>query len=1108
MLFTATLLATVLPAMTGRLGMGSVTSTHVPAAHTAAPIHTSVPQTKPIDQKSGPAASKVDLTKSQAAPATTAALEKAQKAALKAAEHAAQKAAQKASQEASRVLKEEQEKSASLYAEVAAAKRAISAAEEHQRQLTLKLEEASKREGALLEQNRRLSKAKSTAAGDSGKAKWGEKSTKETTSAGSTTAPQTYVQRMLEYLSTWGITGLDAGLLGLETVLLAAASVLLISLRRAHAAANKAKQEYLVAHGQQKNLLAKAQEVLTYAEEQKGFAAIDRAIAESITREALEAAAAGGQYTPTSPLNFFEDESNIINLGGPSSSSQTEKELQKQVEDATAAAAAQKSVWAQTAAQLLEVTTSPTKGGVTSPSASPTRGARKSLLKNFDGQGSPPSPASVAQAVADRCAELRARVTAAEAAAVTATKEREYSDQRASEMLTDNELLKERLAETNRALDDASEAKKAAKEYENEVKAALEMAQANLAAVEAEKSSVARQAHDLRAQLEAAEDRERASSRNSDHQEAQIEQLTLSLADESKQKQVAEQRCRKVETDFNNLQLLADSLQGQVHRLERDLVESHAIQTELKAAVRQLQTAHANFTAAAAPATSPTVLQRVMAEEAAALERLSTVERRAAQTSPLKDDLSLSPLPSYPSARSTPNNAKVHPLSKAAHLISRAGQISEMLSNMETSWSDADEKSSPVLVRKHNITGIPSPPVSRLALPLPVPIPHQRVATLRSVTPGSSPSTSGSLTARLSKSQQLISEAGQALSQELPDEYPLKENSNSTQQFNPASRPYEEVPLLLSGRRESSSRNESSGGVDRGNENNNNNNVSNGEGQLSRLAAIVDESTQAAAGLLPQIAALGTDMAEEAHDQLELAQQKVITAMNEVEIAASAAEESRRQHVELDSKAKEQERHLQDCQLALVASKQETPEDERSIAAAAQELELAEIAKQNAAEAVYHAERAIHAAVKAELDARDALRAEQNALSDALTTATKLLTEISPSGQDKDNFVEDYNTGGNNATPPPSGQGSGGEPSSNITPSATTTSIPGSKLRPPSASSSSKSGVDPRSITELFDSKFQGVPSSRDYSRRNATSVAASAIAAQMGAKKTRSPAR
>ncbi len=860
---------------------------------------------------------------------------------------------------------------AALQSQVAEAKRAAAAAQEQQRQLALKLEEASKREAALTEETKRLAAAVSNAAAAStapqkttGGCVLNKNNLQKafTVSGGGrakTLNPPTlttgnrveyYLQYALYYLASLGP---DVGLLTIEAGLLVFAAVLMLGLRKSRSAAEKIKEEYLRAYRREMALFAKAEEAYEAAYAAQSAAekmALETREADSSEASAAAAAAAvAAAEVEALAKATAEKEQELL---------AKEVQLEKKVEEVKASAAAQTSAWAAAATQLLELAAS-------SPNKNQPQKSRLSK------SSTPPSPATLVTTVTDKYKQLRVRVTSAEAAATdaatvaeTARQERQRSEQRVSEMITDNELLKERLSETKKALAVATDAKAAAELHEGEVRAALVTAQQNLATVQAEKEQVQKEAESLKDSLKLASEKAEAAVNGGQRLEAQIDQLQNSLGDESAQKQRAEQRCAQLEGDLSALQILADGLQNQVSALEQRLEESLAAQTELKFASKQLEAAHAAAIAAAsAPTgtTNPALVQRALNEESAALERLTTAERRATEASSLTSYAltggeDIAPRPALPlTSRSTasysdyPTSPQQINSARASSLIARAGKIASMLSDGMDGLLGAT--SPPALSARSSMLSARSSQA---------PLSSARRISMDSGGEG------GSLTARLARASELFSTAEQFLGQELPQA---------------EKRPYRDIPLLL----------ENNDGLVNVKVNGGQKESSAADEVLYRLIATGNSMIRDSESLKSDLAALGisTPFTNAAAERLTAGQAKVAAAVSSAEAATTRTEDKRAQHAALASIAREKQRALEDAQLALTAAMEEKHED--AIAAAAQHLQTAETAQQAASEAVYQAERDMFASVSATLTARDVLIAEQQILREAFATATDLV---------------------------------------------------------------------------------------------------------------------
>jgi hypothetical protein len=868
----------------------------------------------------------------------------------------------------------EKEIAAALKIEIAEAKRVASVAEEQQRQLVAKLEEASKREAALTEETKRLAQIaaakKPTAIGHlinkqnlqkaftiSGGGRGEALKPPTRDDAAGKPSVQYYLQYAVYYLASLGP---DVGLLTIEAGLLLLAAVLMLGLQNSRRAAEQVKKEYLFAYRRQMALLAKTEE----AYEAAGKIALEKsASSDAHAAAAAEAAAALAEAAALKEQELQEKE----------------QQLENKVEEVRASAEAQTSAWAAAAAQLLQLAaSSPSKNNKNQP-------LQKSRLSK---SSTPPSPNTLVTTVTDKYTQLRTRLTSAEAAATdaatvaeTARLEHKRSEQRVSEMITDNELLKERLSETKKALDVATDAKAAAELHEAEVRAALEIAQQNLATVQAEKEEVLKEATTLKESLKSASEQVAAAVKGGEHLEAQVDQLTNSLGDESAQKQRAEKRCAQLESDLNALQILADGLQNQVSALEQRLDESMAAQTELKFASKQLEAAHAAAIAAASAPTgsSPALVQRALNEESAALERLTTAERRAAEASTfssyaLTGGEDIAPRPAVPLPLSSlgtfpPSSPQQINSARASSLIARAGKIASMLSEgMDGLLNGSDLDTTASLPPLSARSGLYS---SRSGTVLSARSQQPYSARRLSVDSGES----GSLTVRMARASELFSAAEQFLGQELPQA---------------EKRPYRDIPLLMTN---DGTVNVKVNGVSK---------ESSADEGLARLIAagniMIKEAENMQSALLAS-ASGSTPANTAAAERLSASKAKIAAAVIEAEIGIKLSEEKRTQHAALAAVARERQRALEDAQLALTAVMEEQS-SEAAIASAAQHLQAAETAQQAASTAVYHAERDMYAAVSAQLSAKDALRHEQETLQEAFVTGTQLLNGLKETSAD------------------------------------------------------------------------------------------------------------
>ena len=888
--------------------------------------------------------------------------------------------------------KKENEIAAALQLEISKATREAAAAQEQQRHLVLKLEEASKREAVLIEETKRLTAAVNAGSMQKTSAIKSNLQKAFTINGGNNGGHalkppaqstgnrfQYIVQYAMYYVATLGP---DVGLLTIEGGLLILAAVLMLGSRKSREAVEIVKKEYLVAYRNQMKMLAKAEEAYESA-----YAA--QCAAEKM---AIGLGEAGNAAHSTSEENAAEAAAAAAAEAAAKREQELklkQQQLEKKVDEVKASAAAQTSAWATAAAQLLQLA---------APSPNKKNKNRPQQKSRLSVSSSPPSPDTLVTTVSEKYTQLRTRLTTAEAAAIDATKgaetarqERERSEQRVSEMITDNKVLKERLADMKNALDVASDAKAAAELHEAEVRAALETVQQNLATVQAEKEHVIKEAESLKESLKTASEKAEAAVKGGTILEAQVDQLTNSLSDESAQKQRAEQRCVQLENDLSALGILADGLKNQVTALEQRLEESLAAQIELKSASKQLEAAHAAVMAAASAPTgqssSPALVQRALNEESAAIERLATAERRATEVSTLtgfavtKDEgIALRPsLPLTSGGRSIsypPSSPQQINSQRASSLIARAGKIASMLAE------DMD-----------GLLGASSPPVHShglLALTSGAELSARSSASLSSRNAEGENGLrqhhpmhsarrrtsidsleSGSLTARMARASELFTAAEQYLGQQLP--------SSSSEAAG--KRPYKDISFLLqgdatvnvkkvNGAKESSSADE----------------------EIARFIAAGNLMIKESESLQLSLRALGTDPGSGAAlaERLSAGQGKILEAVGSAEKATRSVEKTRAQHASLAADARERQRALEDVQLALAAAMEEKSGD-AAVAAAAEHLQTAETAQQAASEAVYQAERDMYAAVSAQLAARDALKREQEVLQEAFTAATNLL---------------------------------------------------------------------------------------------------------------------
>jgi len=912
--------------------------------------------------------------------------------------------------------KKENEIAAALRLEISKATRAAAAAQEQQQQLALKLEEAAKREALLIEETKRLSAAAAAAAavkaGSTEKTNSKKSNLQKAFTIGggdrgqalkppaqSTGNPFRYtLQYAFYYLATLGP---DVGLLTIEAGLLILAAGLMLGLRKSRQAAEKVKKEYLGAYRTQMKMFARAEEAYEAAYATQFAAekiAIELQEAGNAALNTSEESAAAAEATAAAAQASAKREEEL---------KVKEKQLEKKVDEVKASAAAQSSAWAAAATQLLQLAAaSPNK------TKNKNQPQQKSRLSK---SSSPPSPNTLVSTVTDKYTQLRTRLTTAETAATdaatvadTARQERERSEQRVSEMITDNELLKERLADTKKALAVATDAKAAAELHEAEVRTALETAQQNLATVQAEKEQVIKESESLKESMKTASEKAEAAVKGGTILEAQVDQLTNSLGDESAQKQRAEQRCAQLENDLSALGILADGLKSQVSALEQRLEESMAAQIELKFASKQLEAAHAAAMAAASSPTdqnSPALVQRALNEESAALERLTAAERRAAEASTLTsyalrggEDVAPRPslpLPtgersvSYPSSSPQQINSQ-----RASSLIARAGKIASMLSEGMDGLLAA---SSPPM-NSHGLLALTEGSTHALSARSNAnlsPRNVERETGLRPRHPMHSARRrssidsfeSGSLTARMARASELFNAAEHYLGQDLP--------SSSSEAAG--KRPYKDISTLLHGGDATVNVKKVSGAKEN----------SSADEEVARFIAAGNLMMKESEILQSSLRAQSTNSSGSSAvaERLSAGQVKLTEAIGSAETTTRSVEKNRAQHAALAADARKGQRALEDAQLALTAAMEENSGD-AAVAAAAQELKTAETAQQAASEAVYQAERDMYAAVSAQLAARDALKREQEVLQEAFTDAANLLSSGTGGSSDKELAVD------------------------------------------------------------------------------------------------------
>lgn len=666
----------------------------------------------------------------------------------------------------------------------------------------------------------------------------------------------------------------NAVLLSMEVLLLCMAGVFLLSLRRAIAAAESSRKHYLAAYRRQQSVLALAED--TYAAA-RDVASAHMLVADSSTAPALAA------------------------------------EVLTQEAENTAA-------WATAASNLMQLTQSPTKfqGG--------------DQLEDDEDVDGIPSPVTVTQKVAARCAELQLRVAAAESAAAEASaqlaaseKDRDWSQQKTSEVLTDNELLKERLTEARNAVAEAAT-------READLRAALEDTRLSLTAVQAEREALLQERDSLKAAVGEGSIAAARAAREGAALEAQVEQLTASLAAEASAKAHAEARCKQVEGELRSLKIFAESLEGQKEALKAELHQAKAAHEELRAASAQL--AAAESTVLQVKAGTPGLgspekaMRRAVDEKVAALQRLESVERQMAVHSPGD----LSPVPALPSMRHLPPSARV------GALRAQVGRIMNIID---------DGLASPGALSNGTHSARASGALAE-------------ISSAPSTGRRSRDGTLGSVMTSLARAQEKYNLAERLLGQPLPDTRAVLD--------------YSDTSLLYTAP-----------------------NAEEAEGKVARLAAAVDESKADVGRALTALSAQhDSPEAAAAAQDLAVRQQKVDEALAAVRAASAKAASLRTEHASLAEAARTRQAELEDAQKGLAAANDGSgsPGKEASdaaVARAAGYLVEAESAQEAAAEAVYDAERSLHAAVADELAAHNALGAAQKELKDSLEGAMGLI---------------------------------------------------------------------------------------------------------------------
>ena len=993
---------------------------------------------------------------------------------------------------------------AAIEEEAAAAKRAAAAAKEQHQQRQLqkeKEEEAAKKEAAAVaeEKKRTASLAKPTQSPDVPKKQQKQQpTTKETatTIVSKLSTTSLLFNLLLSRVSTLHV---ELSLFTIEVAFLIVAACLFVRVLQTSAAAEAAQRQYLAAYRQQRALLARAHDV--YEE-----ATLARSTAEKILLQARESSSV-----------VVENLDDDVDLQGESSINDTTKstttttteehereheeqqqlvriqqlheaelkratELEKKVEEAQALAAAEKSAWAATAVQILQlVAASPIKRSTsgastnssagtgttttTSASSSPSR-PRHPLIALSSNENNtttttatattPPSPNTLTRVVADRCSQLQSRATAAEAAAIAAAaaaecarREREYSDQKASEVLTDCELLKERLQETKNALTAAEEASTAAQSHERAVRQTLEATQRNLDVVSAEKMALIEEHAALQSSLAVETEKVAAAEKSGERREGEMELLTIALADEAAQKLRAEQRCAQLEADVSALQILAEGLEGQKETLEKQLAASLTAQEDLKTATLELEAAHAAVAASVPLQLSSIVAQQQqqqqMDNEPAEKKRATAVVDTTTTTTAAGASLLQTPRTAAPESVSphTTSSAYQHQLQqqnqklpgtgkKALSFIARAGQIANMLSEeMEDFSLSPLSNGTPTAAAttthrmKDSTSNTTFVDGSLIIPPLEALLTSRgsRRTSISSVDRHSNSPFGDSLSAKMARASELFSAAEQYLGSTLPQQHqhqhqyqqqngdtttrasldffssysprPAPSTSTSISHNNTnknknssysSLRPYTDIPSLLQSTAAALGGATSSSSTS---------STPRSDDAMVRLTKAVKESTAETEALLPSLAALATADSTAASVRVSTAQGHVSAALAEVETAVAVAAQRKEEYRQLTAVARERQKELEDAQLALAAAQHEGAGDNTNevVASVAQSLEAVEAAQKVAVEAVYQAEREMYKAVQSQLAARDALRKKQLAMEVAVADATTLLIQ-------------------------------------------------------------------------------------------------------------------
>ncbi|KAI3434714.1 hypothetical protein D9Q98_002775 [Chlorella vulgaris] len=399
-----------------------------------------------------------------------------------------------------------------------------------------------------------------------------------------------------------------------------------------------------------------------------------------VRRRALAAAAAA---PPPGAKQLAQLQSQLDQAQAAAESRAAEAKRAKAAAEAARREVAEKRQWEAVAAQLAQATAEvPSKKAGGGPAA-----ARTPLAARCSNQ-QPPMPTSAAAAASahavlpagkadtpaawldllqQRFAALGAASSRAEAAAAAAAgtadearREQAWGEEKVSEMLTENELLKERLADSKQAFAGAAARESTARSAAAGLHAELDAARqalvaaeaagmeqqrrlaAELAAVAAERDSLLKQVAELRRQL-AARDDELAElgdclgglERENSNLEAQVDQVTQALIERQAGRGDLERRVAELEQELSSLGMLAGRLEGDKADLEEQLAEAREAQAELCLASQQyiaadsaIKSIQASEDTEQASGLVQDDLRRAVEEKVLALDLLASAERK------------------------------------------------------------------------------------------------------------------------------------------------------------------------------------------------------------------------------------------------------------------------------------------------------------------------------------------------------------------------------------------------------------------------------------------------------------------------------------------------